>query len=147
MNFWMDKGISGWRLDVIDELATEIYTLFLSKIEEINTDAVIIGEVWEDASNKIAYNVHREYFCGYEMDSAMNYPLRRIILDFILKNKSAQETEVSILNQHENYPEENLYAMMNLLGSHDVERILTLLGEAPSVENVPASVTAKYEIR
>lgn len=102
----------------------------LSKLKKLDKDAVIISEVWEDASNKIAYNVHREYLCGYEMDSAMNYPLRKIILDFILKNKSAQETEVSILNQHENYPEENLYAMMNLLGSHDVERILTLLGEA-----------------
>ena len=146
MNFWMDKGISGWRLDVIDELPQKFTRCFYQKLKKLDKDAVIIGEVWEDASNKIAYNVHREYLCGYEMDSAMNYPLRRIILDFILKNKSAQETEVSILNQHENYPEENLYAMMNLLGSHDVERILTLLGEAPSVENVPASVQAKFKL-
>lgn len=120
--------------------------MFLSKIKKIDKDAVLIGEVWEDASNKIAYGIHREYLCGYEMDSAMNYPLRKIILDFILKQKSAQETELSILNQHENYPQENLYAMMNLLGSHDVERVLTILGEAPSVKNVPATVQANFKL-
>mgnify|MGYP002224318498 CR=1 FL=1 len=85
-------------------------------MKKLDKDAVIIGEVWEDASNKIAYNVHREYLCGYEMDSAMNYPLRRIILDFILKNKSAQETEVSILNQHENYPERKSLCHDELIG-------------------------------
>ena len=78
MNFWMDKGISGWRLDVIDELPQKFTRCFYQKLKKLDKDAVIIGEVWEDASNKIAYNVHREYLCGYEMDSVMNYPLRRI---------------------------------------------------------------------
>ena len=28
MNFWMDKGISGWRLDVIDELPQKFTRCF-----------------------------------------------------------------------------------------------------------------------
>lgn len=146
MNYWMKKGISGWRLDVIDELPRQFSRAFYKKMKSINKDAVLIGEIWEDASNKISYNVSREYLCGYEIDGAMNYPLRSIILDFMLNRNDAAVTQKRIANQHENYPAENLYAMMNLLGSHDVERILTLLGEAPPVDNVPATVQADFRL-
>ena len=135
INYWMKKGISGWRLDVIDELPRQFSRAFYKKMKSIDKDAVLIGEIWEDASNKVSYNVSREYLCGYEVDSAMNYPLRNIMLDFLLNKNDAKITQQRIANQQENYPAENLYAMMNLLGSHDVERVLTLLGEAPSIEN------------
>ena len=143
---WMKTGISGWRLDVIDELPSRFSRCLYNKVKNIDKDAVIIGEVWEDASNKVSYNIAREYLCGYEMDSAMNYPLRKIMLDFLLENDTATATQIKIANQHENYPKENLYAMMNLLGSHDVERILTVLGEAPSNENVPAIKQAVFKL-
>lgn len=146
MNYWMRKGISGWRLDVIDELPRQFSRAFYKKLKSIDKDAVLIGEIWEDASNKVSYNVPREYLCGYEIDGAMNYPLRQIILDFLLNRDDAKETQKRIANQHENYPAENLYAMMNLLGSHDVERILTLLGEAPSIENVPITAQADFRL-
>ena len=88
----------------------------------------------------------REYLCGYEIDGAMNYPLRSIMLDFLLNRDTAQTTQKRIANQHENYPAQNLYAMMNLLGSHDVERVLTLLGEAPPIDNVPTTVQADFRL-
>lgn len=146
LNYWMEQGIIGWRMDVMDELPRQFARAFYRKLKDINKDAVMIGEVWEDASNKVSYGVEREYLCGYEMDSAMNYPLRKIMLDFLLEKTNAEDTCRYIASQQENYPAENLYAMMNLLGSHDVERVLTLLGEAPSCENVPTSVQAKYKL-
>ena len=84
LKHWMREGISGWRLDVIDELPPEFSRAFFAELKKINPDAVMIGEVWEDASNKIAYGIQRQYLCGYEMDSAMNYPLREHIFNFIL---------------------------------------------------------------
>lgn len=146
LNHWMNKGIIGWRMDVIDELPREFSRAFYRKLKSINPDAVMIGEVWEDASNKVSYGVDREYLCGYELDSAMNYPLRQIMLDFLLGKDTAAQICTRIASQQENYPAQNLYAMMNLLGSHDVERVLTLLGEAPSCENVPTSKQAKFKL-
>ena len=61
MNYWMKKGISGWRLDVIDELPRQFSRTFYKKLKSIDKDAVLIGEIWEDASNKVSYNVPREY--------------------------------------------------------------------------------------
>ncbi len=146
VSYWMDKGVNGWRLDVIDELPRKFCRDFYKKVKATDEDAVVIGEVWEDASNKVAYNVSREYLCGYEMDSAMNYPLRKIMLDFLLGKVNAQDTQCLIASQQENYPKENLYAMMNLLSSHDVERALTVLGEAPSTQNVSTSAQARFRL-
>lgn len=36
--------------------------------------------------------------------------------------------------------------MMNLIGSHDVPRILTLLGEAPPLETMTVAQLAKYRL-
>ena len=146
LNHWMQQGISGWRLDVVDELPEQFSQAFYKRLKEINPEAVLIGEVWEDASNKNAYGVSREYLCGQELDSAMNYPFRSMVLDFLLGHADAQQINKRVNSLKENYPKHNYYAMMNLIGSHDRERILTLLGEAPSQENVPAIKQAQYHL-
>ena len=146
LKYWLKQGVSGWRMDVIDELPPEFSQRFYKVLKEVDPDAVMIGEVWEDASNKVSYGVPREYLCGQEMDSAMNYPLRTIILKFMLGSSNAQETNCAIMNLYENYPKENFYAMMNLVGSHDVERVLTLLGEAMNYAGVPAIEQARYRL-
>ena len=48
------------------------------KMLEIDDESVLIGEVWEDASNKVSYSSRREYFFGKELDSVTNYPFRDI---------------------------------------------------------------------
>ena len=146
LKHWIKKGISGWRLDVVDELPAAFSQRFYQVLKEENPDAVLIGEVWEDASNKISYGSTREYLCGQEMDSAMNYPFRRIILDFLLDYVDAAQTNRKLLSLQENYPIENFYAMMNLIDSHDVERAITTLGEAPFYEGMPAVNQGKYRM-
>lgn len=146
LKYWLKQGVSGWRLDVIDELPATFSRRFYQVLKEINPDAVLIGEIWEDASNKESYGVPREYLCGLEVDSAMNYPFRSIVLDFVLGVNDAYETNRRILSLYENYPKQNFYVMMNLIGSHDVERVLTLLGEALFYDGMPAIKQAKYQL-
>ena len=146
LKHWMREGISGWRLDVIDELPAEFSRLFFSELKKINPEAVMIGEVWEDASNKIAYGVQRQYLCGYEMDSAMNYPLRAHIFDFILGQIDGELCMRRMESLRENYPKENFYAMMNLIASHDIMRPVTIFGEAPYYDQMPAYEQSNFRL-
>lgn len=138
LHHWMNEGIAGWRLDVIDELPPTFSKTFFAELKKRSPDAVMIGEVWEDASNKVAYGTPREYLSGNEMDSAMNYPLRSTMLDFLTGAADGALTVRRMASQIENYPKENLYAMMNLISSHDVQRAITILGDVPYYEGMPA---------
>ena len=127
---WLAAGARGWRLDVADELSDEF-------IEDIKTaalaerpDALVLGEVWEDASNKISYGKLRRYLLGSELDSAMNYPFRTAVLDFLLGNVSAADAAESLMQIAENYPPEAMAAALNLLSSHDRPRLMSVLGGA-----------------
>ena len=124
---WLKFGIGGYRLDVADELPDFFLKKLRKSVKESNPDAIIIGEVWEDASNKIAYSARREYLQGYELDSVMNYPLKDAIIAYIQTGKAVNLINcVRILINH--YPKETLDCLMNILGTHDTPRILTVLG-------------------
>jgi len=125
---WLKNGASGWRLDVADELPDFFIRLLRKAIKKENPDAVIIGEVWEDASNKVAYDVLREYFYGHELDSVMNYPLKNAMVDLALSKIDATEFDRRIMSIKENYPRPAFYGTLNFLSSHDTARILTVLG-------------------
>lgn len=126
---WLQLGASGWRLDVADELPDEFIKMIKKKMLDIKKSSVLIGEVWEDASNKVSYSKRREYLFGDELDSVTNYPLRNLILQFLKGHTDSYMVNKRIMNIYENYPIENFYSNMNLLGNHDTERILTVLGE------------------
>ncbi len=131
IKYWMKQGAKGWRLDVADELPDAFITLVRQAMKETDPESVLIGEVWEDASNKISYGKRRSYLQGSGLDSVMNYPFRSILLDFFLYKHDAAFTETALASLYENYPPYSFYSSMNLIGSHDVPRVLTLLGEAP----------------
>lgn len=131
---WMGVGVKGWRLDVADELPDDFIRILKEETKRLDHDSVLIGEVWEDASNKVSYGESREYLFGEELDSVTNYPFRHILLDFFLGHINAYQVHQSLMKICENYPIHHFYSTMNLLGSHDVPRILTLLGEAPPEE-------------
>ena len=130
INHWMKKGVKGWRLDVVDELPEDFVTDLRGQVKSIDSQSVLLGEVWEDASNKISYGVMRKYLLGEELDSIMNYPFRTIVLSFIKGEISGKKCLMKFMNLYENYPEEYFYSTMNLLGSHDVPRLLTELSES-----------------
>lgn len=146
LKYWMRQGISGWRLDVIDELPVPFLRAFYKTLKEENPDAVLIGEVWEDASNKISYSEQREYLCGYDIDSAMNYALRALAVDFVKGEKDARRMNGELTRLIENYPKENWYAMLNLISSHDIERILTYMN-CDSTNNESAAEIAKKRVK
>ena len=124
---WLKLGASGWRLDVADELPDSFIKAMRARIKLSDRDNLLIGEVWEDASNKISYGERREYFAGDELDGTMNYPLRSILLDYINYTIPADKAGERLMSLAENYPEENFYGALNLIGSHDRERILTMM--------------------
>ncbi len=119
-------GIAGWRLDVVDELPAHFVERIRKSVKSINENAIIIGEVWEDASNKISYGKRRKYFCGDELDSVMNYPLKNAIISFVL-NKDAKKLSYVIKEQTDHYPKDVRLSLMNILSTHDTFRLLSAL--------------------
>ena len=146
LKYWLKQGVKGWRLDVADELPDSFIKHFAKTMKTLDPNTILIGEVWEEASHKFSQGKMREYLNGEELDSVMNYPFRHILLDFILESKDAYETQQALMSLYENYPRHNFYSLMNLLGSHDVVRILTLLGEAPPPESMSSTEQAKYRL-
>ncbi len=128
---WLRAGASGWRLDVADELPDDFIVGIRKTVKAVDPEGLLMGEVWEDASNKISYDVQRRYFMGDELDSTMNYPVRDLLMDYILGRSDAQAAVRRLNSLAENYPPENFYGALNLMGSHDRARTLTVLSDAP----------------
>ena len=124
---WLKLGTDGFRLDVADELPNEFMAALKRRVREVKPDALVLGEVWEDASNKIAYDVRRRYFVDGTLDSVMNYPFRTAILNFLRGSDDGSGLGRTVLTIMENYPRQVLHCNMNLLGTHDTARILTTL--------------------
>ena len=118
-------GVKGWRLDVVDEIDDDFLCRIAKTVKKYG--CFLLGEVWEDASNKIAYGNRRHYFLGSQLDGVMNYPLREGIIDYLIwKNSSLLKNTVKTLILH--YPPDAEKYTMSVLGTHDTERILTVLG-------------------
>ena len=124
---WLGLGADGFRLDVADELPDEFLKLLYDRVKELKPDALVMGEVWEDASNKKAYDRRRTYFTNAELDSVMNYPYRTAILNFMRGFDSGHGFKEAVMTIAENYPQHVVACNMNLLGTHDTPRILTAL--------------------
>ena len=125
---WQKLGADGWRLDVVDELPIDFVNLLIKKIKSVNKDALVIGEVWEDASTKVSYGELRPYLLGDQLDGTMNYPFMNAIIAYVRDGdeKFFKDAVQSIL---ENYPKETVYCLMNSLGTHDTVRIINALSD------------------
>ena len=124
---WLRAGASGWRLDVADELPGVFIERIRRVMDEEKPGSYLIGEVWEDGSNKIAYSTRRKYLLGAQTHGLMNYPFRNALLGYLLDGK-AEGFREAMETLRENYPPAAFYGAMNFLGTHDTPRILTVLG-------------------
>ncbi len=132
--YWISKGNNGWRLDVANEVSDESWQNFRDSVKALDSDAVIIGEIWFDAAH---------YLLGDMYDSVMNYVFRDAVAGFargyqINRDNKAEKWDADYTAAdaiatleilRERYPEEAFYAMMNLVGSHDTARILSYLDD------------------
>ena len=124
---WLALGADGFRLDVADELPDEFIAALYRRVKELKPEACIIGEVWEDASNKEAYGVARRYFTGRELDGVINYPFRRAILAFAAGEDDGAALGETVETLCENYPAAALDCTMSVVGTHDTERVAEYL--------------------
>lgn len=127
LKYWLSMGASGFRLDVADELPDVFLDKLNRCVKQENDQNLIIGEVWEDASNKESYGVRRRYLLGEQLDSVMNYPFKDAIISYMAGGKASvfRDWIMTIL---ENYPKQSIDCLMNFLSTHDIERALTVFG-------------------
>lgn len=126
LRYWLKKGIRGWRLDVADELPDSFLDRIRLAVKAEDENNFLLGEVWEDATNKISYGVRRRFLRGKQLDSVMNYPLSEAIIKFVCGGNSRELVD-TVLDITENYPPQAVKLLMNHIGTHDTSRILTRL--------------------
>lgn len=131
---WIGLGASGFRLDVVDEIMNHVLYRISRAVKQeqaYGSQASIIGEVWEDVSTKEAYGERKHYFTENTLDSAMNYVYKDALF-WYFEHKDAEGLLDAILRTIENYPKDNLDAMMNMISGHDIERAITRLAKGPA---------------
>lgn len=143
-NSMLDIGVAGFRLDVADELPDKFLDALYSSLKKRNPNSFVLGEVWEDASNKISHGNRRKYLLGGQLDSVMNYPFSVAILSF-MRYGVAESFMESIVTICENYPKPVLDCLMNHLGTHDTARILSRLA-SPELETKPRDIQASHKL-
>ncbi|GHU65910.1 hypothetical protein AGMMS49983_14490 [Clostridia bacterium] len=141
---WLAKGVSGYRLDVADELPDETIERLRAAVKQANPEAFLIGEVWEDATTKQYHGRNRRYALGLGLDTVMNYPFANHTADFLTGAIDAKSYRRFLVSQYLNYPHEMLYTLMNLLSSHDIVRIRTRLSNPPDAGALPREAQAAY---
>ncbi len=132
---WLRRGAAGFRLDVSDELPDSFLKELRRVVKDEDPEAVILGEVWEDASNKVSYGHYRDFLFGKTHDNVMGYPFRQAVLDFLAWHIAADEFCNRLETIREHYPPAAFYSSMNLIGSHDTERFMTTIAGDPDPGN------------
>ncbi|MBL4937345.1 Ig-like domain-containing protein [Clostridium sp. YIM B02515] len=136
--YWLKQGSDGWRLDVANEVSDETWNHFRTAVKE-EGDNAIIGEIWDDAS---------KYLLGDMYDSVMNYRFRNAILYFVKGTQDDNKTTTDAVwamneleKMREQYPKEAFEVMMNLVDSHDTQRVISAFDgykkDTKAVANTP----------
>jgi len=116
---WIRKyDVDGWRLDVANEVDDGFLRAFRRAVKSEKKDAVVIGEVWENAQH---------YMTGDMIDGAMNYDFRRFVTQYFAENLlTAAQFDVRLSSLLMRYKKQMLFSQLNLLDGHDTARFLSL---------------------
>lgn len=143
---WTGRGASGMRLDVADELPDETIEKMRAKLKHMSQDNLLLGEVWEDATTKQSYGALRTYALGRGLDSVMNYPFANAVALFLQGRGDAEKLRQFFVGQAQNYPKDMYYCLMNLLSSHDIARIRTVLGTGADIRSMSREQQAHFVV-
>ncbi|MDM8129838.1 alpha-amylase family glycosyl hydrolase, partial [Paraclostridium benzoelyticum] len=116
---WMGYGVKGWRLDVADELPSKFIEELKSETLKLDKESILVGEVWEDASNKISYDERRKYLLGDQLNGVTGYVFKNIFVDFLNYKIDSNDVYNSLMTIKENYPKESFKSNLNILCTHD----------------------------
>lgn len=142
---WMNYGVKGWRLDVVDELPTQFIEELKSETLEIDEESILIGEVWEDASNKVSYEERRKYLLGNQLNGVTGYVFKNILIDFLTHKIDSIDAYNKFMTVKENYPKEAFKSNLNLIGTHDTRRIITELNEDKELFKLAVAIQMTFE--
>lgn len=133
--YWIEQGIDGWRLDVPEDIDDpSFWREFRRRVKASDPDAYLVGEIWHPA---------QDWLAGDRFDATMNYTFNRACqcffggnnLDtsvkpggFTLSPIQAEEFAARVDEMLSMYDWQVTQAQLNLLGSHDTPRILSVLG-------------------
>ena len=126
IDYWMELGAAGFRLDVADELPDDFIEEIRRAIKRHGEDKDLLGEVWEDATTKWSYGRRRTYLLGKGLDAVMNYPFKEAAIGFA-KGEDTRSVAERIVRICENYPAPALNTVMNFLSTHDTVRAITAM--------------------
>jgi glycosidase len=146
LSVWTRRGAAGFRLDVADELPDDTIERMRRALKAADPEAFLLGEVWEDATTKQSYNVGRRYALGGGLDSVMNYPFANHTTDFLLGRIDAFAYMRFLVSQSQNYPKEMYYSLMNLVSSHDIARIRTVLSTGVDGKGMSREAQAAFTV-
>lgn len=135
---WMDPnndgnpedGIDGWRLDVAAEVPINFWKEFRKWVKEINPDSYITGEIWwEDYKTNKLKNASK-WIKGDAFDSVMNYRFADNCYQYFIQTESPLTTKdftSKIKRIHSDYGYNICLSLQNLLGSHDTQRVISMI--------------------
>lgn len=136
--YWLEQGIDGWRLDVPNEIDDDAFWQeFRRRCRAVNPEAYIVGELWGEA---------QRWLQGDQFDGQMNYLFARAAFGFFVGERMDQTDTVRSGYGHirpldaaqfaaecdrihnQLYAPEIVFSQMNMLGSHDTPRMMTIAG-------------------
>lgn len=141
---WARAGATSWRLDVADELPDEFIRILRKRLKQLDPEGVLLGEVWDEPTAKRGPEGRRGYVNGDELDSVMNYCFTDAVIDFLTGRCDAFGFADEMMFLREQYPAPFYRAALNIVGSHDVERVMTRLSGAPSRHTMSREEQRKY---